>query len=101
MIEVVASAGLHHKQSTVNGQPPCAGVVKMRRGETAKATVSLDDMIDVYRGFRFYAAQMRFKAARAGGDAVVRTTTLERLQSLDIMVVVNMKKVRFWSISRA
>ena len=65
----------------------------MRRGEVAKATVALDDMVDVYRGFRFYGAQMRLKTARAGGDAAVRTTTLERLQSLDTLIVVNLKKV--------
>lgn len=64
----------------------------MRRGEVAKATVSLDDMVDVYRGFRFYGAQMRLKAARAGGSPAVRTTTLERLQSLDTMTVLNLKK---------
>ncbi len=68
----------------------------MRRGEVAKATTSLDDIVDVYRGFRYYGARMRRKAAHAHGSAVVKKVTKERLGALETMCVVSLTKVSGW-----
>lgn len=54
------------------------GVVKMRRGETAKVMQQVTDFADLVLYFRFYSTALQAKAAKASGEGAARVAAAAR-----------------------